>query len=535
MASIKYGPYFSYVEDVSPDCLKQLRETLRYENPATDRFFAQQNAKYKTEQHTYLIDMKGKFYSGLINDAYKIVKTHHPDCVINSDFKYPAFDQDDGFFRVHKMPFKMRPYQEEAFINGIEQGRGIFKMATGAGKSLLIAALSAYYYLPTIIIVDSVDLCKQLSEEITQYTGFACGVLQGPDSSWNIQTINVAMIDSLYNYTKKKPNKKSNTYKFIQSVEVLIIDECHHSVSPSYAKVISSIKAPFRYGFTATPIGSFYKGAGGVMVSDSVKIKAMIGPVIVNNNTKFLIDQGWLSRPKIYMIENKIEFDGVLLTFAEEVERCITQSEERNLIGVSLIKNKYLEGKNVIVFVTRIEHGKCIKKMLIEQGVPADTIRYATGESLGAERKEMFEDYKNGSAKILIGTVLNEGLNFQCQVGVNMAGGYTPKAAIQRLGRVLRKPRSSSGDVDTNVESNVEYYDFLDSARRNPDGSKKRGKDSHPYFVKHGHMRFDTYKDEQHDITVLKTEDLFKEIENERGEREQTAEETNEASDFNNW
>lgn len=533
MPKIIYGPFYSQVEDIQAETLKALRENLSYDLPVKDMFFSSNPAgRYKQESVSYLINQKGKFYSGLINDAYKIITQLEGSCDIEMSFQYPEINIEDGIFRISKMPFKMRPYQETAFEKGVQQGRGIFKMATGAGKSVLISAFAAFYFLPTLIVVDSVDLCKQLANEITEYTGFPCGIIQGPPGTWDIKTINVGMIDSLNNFLKNKKNLKTPQAKFLKSLEVLMIDECHHATAPSYAKLISFIEAPIRFGFTATPIGAFYKNKEGQMVTDSIKIKAMIGPMIENRGTKQLIDEGWLSVPNIFMIQNDIEFDGNILSFEEEVERCILMNKQRNEIGAELISSKYKEGKNVIVFVTRIEHGKILTRLLQEKGVPADTIRYATGQVVGSSRKEMFNDYKDGSAKILIGTVLNEGLNFQCQVGVNMAGGYTPKAAIQRLGRVLRKPRGPSGDVDTDFHNEVEYYDFLDSAKRNPDGSKRRGKNPHPFFVKHGHMRIETYIEEGHNISIVNPEEILER----KGEtNERATEKENETGDFGDW
>jgi superfamily II DNA or RNA helicase len=513
-AKILYQPYWSQVVNADQALIDKLRSELCVPVDPRKKHFAQQASPvFRQKNETKpLVNKAGKFPSGLIADAYKIVKEYQGSCEVERQFEYPKHDEEGGVFRVSKMPFMLRPYQYDALERAIGEGRGILRLATGAGKGVVLAALAAFYYVPTLIVVDSLTLCYELKDEIEQYTGLRCGIVQG--QTFQPDTITIAMVQTIQGKVKKKSPKKTKDpfVQWFKSIQMLIIDECHHAKADSYLAVLQASPATIRFGLTATAIGSVFKFNGKV-VDTSIEIKAAIGPVIFNMGTKTLVEQGWLSKPTIHMIQNHTEFDlSEVVDFNSEFEKIIVNDEARNLLAAKLILQKWREGKTIIVFTTRLAHAPKLQEKLLDLGIPRDQIITVTGENPKDQRKEFFASYREGKTKILIGTVLNEGLNFQCQVGVNLAGGFTPKTTIQRLGRVLRKPRGKSGDVDTTTVNEVEFYDFTDGG---PIVTQKNGKvkqrAGHPFFWRHSQQRIQTYLEEGHDLTYI-PEDQFKDI-----------------------
>lgn len=57
--------------------------------------------------------------------------------------------------------------------------------------------------------------------------------------------IDIAMFSSL--------GKKDNINPIVENYRMVIMDECHHGAAQSVEDVISSIKAKYIYGLTATP------------------------------------------------------------------------------------------------------------------------------------------------------------------------------------------------------------------------------------------------------------------------------------------
>jgi superfamily II DNA or RNA helicase len=340
----------------------------------------------------------------------------------------------------------------------LDSKRGAVVAGTGAGKGVIIAGICTFMYTKTLIILDSVDVAEQLAKELYQYTGISTGLIKG--GRWETdQLITVAVIDSIHSKTKGKMNKEVKA--FVDSIELLIIDEAHHASAPTYESFLEKCKAPYRFGLTATAMGNYYRGEKG-LTSNEPLLKGLLGATVWQKTSTDLVKEGWLSVPTIYMLEHKMSFEGETGLYSDEEKHWIIENEDRNMKAAKIIDQAVKEDKNCIIFINRVEHGKIFVKMLEQLGVDKSLIRYAYGEITGADRQAMFADFKSGEARVLIGTVLNEGLNFQIDVGLNLGAGMTPRLALQRLGRILRKPKSASGDVDLNTPSYTTYYDFLD-------------------------------------------------------------------------
>ena len=72
-----------------------------------------------------------------------------------------------------------------------------------------------------------------------------------------------------------------------------------------------------------------------------------------------------------------------------------------------------------------------------------------------SERKQILEDFGNKKIKILISTVVNEGVNIPSMDVIIMAGGgKSNKQTVQRVGRALRKAEGKSEAV---------IIDFMDA------------------------------------------------------------------------
>lgn len=494
MIVVTYDHYLSKIDGLSSEQFDQLKELLRYEIPYQTRFQVSQRTGYLPERWKYLINKKGYFYSGLLQDVQEFFRRKSIEYQMEYRCKFKHMEEDEfdhAFIRLEQMPVNPRDYQIEAILTAIDSKRGVVVAGTGAGKGVIIAGICTFIYEKTLILLDSVDIAEQLAKEITEYTGIPTGLIKG--GRWETsQLITVAVIDSIHSKTKGK--MKKDVKEFVDSINVLIIDECHHASAPSYEAFLEKCNASYRFGLTATAMGNFYKGENG-LTSNTPLLKGILGPAIWMKTSIDLINEGYLSIPEINMIQVDFGWDkevDLIGQYSEEEKRWIIENEERNSRACAIIKDAVSKDQNVIVFINRVEHGNIIVKMLKELDVDPGLVRYANGQIVGPERQKMFKEFKSGEAKVLIGTVLNEGLNFQIGVGINLGAGLSPRTAVQRLGRILRKPRGANGDVDTKTPSHTTYYDFLDSG--------------HPIFVKHGRERHKIYRDLGLEVNKIKTE-----------------------------
>lgn len=479
------------------EIISLLRGILRVEND----YMARKKSNFKIPQYNYLISDKGLFLTGHVDIVTSFLKGKGLKFVVHDARTIQdSPNSEDVLARLSHLkylnpPIKLRDYQSDALINGIERQMGIFHVATGGGKTLLMSSLILAWHKKTLILVDSKDLARQIVREVSFFTGLEVGLIG--DGDFNPAQVTVGMVQTL---AGKKGSKKDALSNFFDSIEYVVCDEAHHAQSPSWRKVIKSCKnASIRHGFTATPLTSKVKNEEGGISNLDMLLSGHLGPIVYRMTTADLIEKGYLSKPQMYFVKNSLYFDGEPLAYAEEYDRIISKDEDRNSIICQIFKAAYDNGERSIGFLSRVEHGEIIAEMLVEKyGIPEHEISFAHGNVFYTTRKEMIENFKDGTIKILFGTVLNEGLDFLCEVGINIAGGLSDKLAIQRAGRVLRKPREESGDVDRATIREVKFFDLEDVG--------------HPFFSKHARARKKIYKNEGHDVKVIKPEDIDGEL-----------------------
>lgn len=491
---IELGDQYSHLIG-SPEILHHVRSILRYENDIQVR----RSSGWKVPQFNYLMKADGVFFSGLFSTVAKFLKINGIEYTVNDLRRIQSPPDVEEIssrlkgLRFLKPPVKLRDYQTDAVLKGLDKTRGIIEAATGAGKSVILAALILAWYRKTLVLVDSKDLAHQLREELGFFLDEPIGLIGS--GVYDEQRVTVGMVQTLSQNRGSSKNKK--IARFLSQIEYLCMDECHHVQSKTWRQVIKNCSnASIFHGFTATPYTSKVKCEDGSTEDKNILLKAYIGPSITKIKTSYLIEQGWLAKPSITFVNNSVYWDEQPLDYMDEYTRIIVEDEDRNRIACKIIQKYYNEGKQCIGFITRIDHGDIISRMLVEEfGVKPEDVAFVTGEVDSGSRKGQLKSFKDGNLPILLGTVLNEGLNFFCDMGINISGGNSIKSTIQRLGRVLRKAKDpKTGDVNRSLVELVDYYEFCDSG--------------HPYFQNHSENRKMIYMEEGHDVNIISEEEI---------------------------
>lgn len=115
----------------------------------------------------------------------------------------------------------LRDYQIDATYELLCKSRGVAKMATNAGKTVIIAALLKFLK-GGLVVVNSKDLLHQTSTRLAEYLDADVGMIG--DSRFDYNPISVATIQTLASF-HKKTGKMNFRYTFGNN-RVLIIDEC---------------------------------------------------------------------------------------------------------------------------------------------------------------------------------------------------------------------------------------------------------------------------------------------------------------------
>ena len=360
------------------------------------------------------------------------------------------------------LPFPLRCYQEEAVKTAIVKERGILQIGTGGGKSIIATEIINRLGLPTMYIVPNLNLINQTHKILSEILGKDIVGFIG-DGSMEIKQINVATQQTLW--SRKNTKEIKNLFK---STQVLILDEAHKVERTSakskyvgntwYRLAMLFENARFRIGMTATP--------GTENQYNRQLLEAVTGNLFIERSVDWLIKNGYLTQPLIKIYYNDVK---KMKPWTTARKYGIDLNTKRNALIVSIAKKFANKNKKVLIVVDRITtQGKAFEEALPNAGV-------IYGEHTSKERKEIFEDFQDGSNKILISSVVKEGVDLPEMDVIIMASGgkgsENGRATMQRLGRVLRL---SKGKDSAFV---IDFYDCDDGI-----------------LEKHSKIRLNTYK-----------------------------------------
>jgi len=492
MIIVEVRDYMSKVHLADESVIKVLKKFMYIEND-----FWMRRSNPNIPRYKFLITDSGAFLTGLLPRVSAVLKKYKVDFEIvdkRSIRTSPDIKDVKTFLkgmRVEGKRLKLRDYQLDSLVRGLQKTRGVYDLCTGAGKSVVMSALITSWRRRTLVVVNSTSLAEQLRDDIAEFTQEPVGFIGS--GIWDPKDVTVAIDRSLVSGRSRKRKKRAK--EFLESIEYLIFDEVHHIQSKTWQNISAACEfASIRHGFSGTPETSSYKTESGEGNQDEV-MEAHLGTVIHRITVGELIEKGWLSRPIVNIIQNEVYFDSNPLDYNEEYERIIVKDEMRNRMITNIMHAAAQEEKQTIGFVTRIAHGEILVDSLIhEYGLPEDAVKFVHGD--GYDRKGDIADFKQGATPILIGTVLNEGLNFFSHNGINCAAGKSSKQVRQKIGRILRKPRTETGDVDRESERVVNFWDFADGG--------------HVWYYKHGRRRIRTYRADGHEVVRVDPDDILK-------------------------
>ena len=167
-----------------------------------------------------------------------------------------------------KPKIQLRPYQEEALASIPDAGAFLICMATGLGKSVVFSRIPRR---GRMLILSHRD---ELVHQPEKYFDCSFGVEQGAETSHGEEVVSASVQSLVRRLHKFKPD----------DFDVLVTDESHHSIAPTYRKIFDYFKPRLHLGFTATPNRN-----------DGVGLKAIYEDIIYERNLKWGIENGYLS------------------------------------------------------------------------------------------------------------------------------------------------------------------------------------------------------------------------------------------------
>ena len=327
----------------------------------------------------------------------------------------------------------LRPRQKtfvERSIKALDEvGNALSIAPTGAGKTVMfseiIGQLLTKTSLKAVVLAHRDELTEQNRTHFQSINpSIATSVFDASNKSWDGQ-VTFAMVPTL--------SRPENLEK-MPPMDLLIIDEAHHSVADTYQRIIERAKTLNDtcrvFGVTATPNRS--DGLGLRRVFTNVADQISVGELVATGNLvtprTFVIDVG-VSTDLSSLSKRGGEFD------MEAVEEILNTQ----LINKEVVKNwnEKAGDRQTVVFCSTIAHANAVTEEFSKSGINAILI---TGELGSREREDRLGAYARGDAQVIVNVaVLTEGWDHPPTSCVVLLRPSSAKSTmVQMIGRGLR-------------------------------------------------------------------------------------------------
>ena len=325
-------------------------------------------------------------------------------------------------------PMKLRDYQVEIINNFLANPQCLQEVATGAGKTVMTAALSdaVTSYGRSIVIVPNKSLVTQTEKDYINM-GLDVGVYFGDRKEWGRQHT-ICTWQSLNVLLKNTKNGTTeddcNIGEFIDGVVCVIVDEVHMAKADALKTLLTGVmsRIPIRWGLTGTiPKEKF----------ESVALLVSLGPVISKLSASELQSQGVLAQchVNIVQLEDHAEFSN----YQSELKYLLEESDRLKTIA-DLVRQVNATG-NTLVLVDRIAAGQALVEQL-EDAV------FVSGATKAKDRQDEYDEVAEATGKIIVATygVAAVGINIPRIFNlVLIEPGKSFVRVIQSIGRGIRK------------------------------------------------------------------------------------------------
>jgi DNA repair protein RadD len=306
---------------------------------------------------------------------------------------------------------ELRDYQKKAvdsainYIKSNDRAPAIIVAPTGAGKSWEIAGIAKEYPDPILILQPSVELLKQNFEKFTLMGGDA-SIFSAGAKEKVISHVTYATIGSV----------KSKVSELIEAgVKLVIIDECHHGISPEagsvFSKFIKALNPTKVIGLTATPfrLKSTIEGSKLSMLN---RIRPGFFKRFIHvTQIKEMIDRGYWC-PSIEelwtMDEGTLRLNTNGTEFTEDSIRMAIEANGINNKIYLRVKELLSQGsrKSILVFADSVS--SCEK---FKAWIPGS--EFLSSDTKDSDRNRIVSDFKEGKIRVLFNYgILSTGFDF---------------------------------------------------------------------------------------------------------------------------
>lgn len=425
------------IEGLNPADRRELYHKFEYEVPGARYLpsvrLGRWNGKvsYFAVNGSSYINLLDKIIPYLDNEGYDIDLDDQRDYSTNvtfnsidaNTFKHKTWP--DGHTKKGE-PIELRDYQVTIVNNFLSNPQSVQEVATGAGKTLITAALSwsCESMGRTIVVVPNKSLVVQ-TEEDYRNLGLDVGVYYGDRKEWahkhvicTWQSLNVILKNT------KSGDAQITIMEFLDDVCAVIVDEAHSAKADALKTLLSGpmSRIPIRWGLTGTVPKEDYANAA---------LFCCIGSLIGKLGAKELQDRGVLAQCHVNIVQ--LQDDRMFLDYVSELKFLL--EDTKRIDTICRLMKTVAESGNTLILVDRIVVGE-----MLADKIPNSV--FVSGSTKLKDRKEEYDEVATAADKVIIATygVAAVGINIPRIFNlVLIEPGKSFVRVIQSIGRGIRK------------------------------------------------------------------------------------------------
>jgi len=426
------------IEGLDLDARKELVKKFKYDVPYARYLPAVRLGRW--DGKVAYFQLGGSTYVNLLPEILPILDKHNYDVELDDQRTYTTtfeFDQVHEQTYAHKSwpekhpqagkPIELRDYQVEIINNFLANPQCLQEVATGAGKTIMTAALSdaVSKYGRSIVIVPNKSLVTQTEKDYINME-LDVGVYFGDRKEYG-RSHTICTWQSLNNLMKNTKNGIGDCtiQEFIEDVVCVIVDEVHMAKADALKTLLTTVMAqvPIRWGLTGTiPKEAF----------ESQALLVSLGPVISKLAASELQDRGVLAQCHVNVVQmvDTVEHK----TYQQELKYLLEESGRLDAIAQLVLQVN--ETGNTLVLVDRVAAGQELVSRLGDRAV------FVSGATKARDRQDEYDEVSTSTDKIIVATygVAAVGINIPRIFNLVMIEpGKSFTRVIQSIGRGIRK------------------------------------------------------------------------------------------------
>jgi superfamily II DNA or RNA helicase len=419
------------------DVRRKLVNTFKYDVPYARYLPAVRLGRWDGKVSYF--QMGGSTYVNLLPEIIPILEDFNYDIELNDQRDYKTtfeFEQvTENSFSHHTWPknhpragdpVSLRDYQVEIVNKFLANPQCLQEVATGAGKTIMTAALSqrCEAHGRSIVIVPNKSLVTQ-TEADYKNLGLDVGVFFGDRKEFGrIHTICTWQSLNVLLKNTKNATADVSIGDFLEGVVCVIVDEVHMAKADALKTLLTGVmsRVPIRWGLTGTiPKEKF----------ESQSLLVSIGPVISQLAASELQDRGVLAQCHVNIVQL---VDHAEFTNYQSELKYLLEEEDRLGTIANLVRQVNATG-NTLVLVDRIAAGQALVAQL-------DDAVFVSGSTKAGDRQSEYDEIATSTGKIIVATygVAAVGINLPRIFNlVLLEPGKSFVRVIQSIGRGIRK------------------------------------------------------------------------------------------------